>query len=83
LLLGNDSVSTFPRKHTPSNNRMSIARQRISKQASTIEKLNFLRGPCLVVIKAQRKSFERVVRNWVEFWRWQSKMIEKKWQETN
>jgi hypothetical protein len=22
-----------------------------------------------------------VVKDWVEFWRWQSKMIEKKWQE--
>jgi hypothetical protein len=24
-----------------------------------------------------------VVKNWVEFWRWQSKMIEKIWQERN
>jgi hypothetical protein len=23
------------------------------------------------------------VKNWVEFWRWQSKMIEKKWQGRN
>jgi hypothetical protein len=24
-----------------------------------------------------------LVKNWVEFWRWQSKVIEKKWQEGN
>jgi hypothetical protein len=71
-------------KHIPAeayarNNRTSIARQRISKQAfSTIERLCFLRGPCRGVIKGQRRSFERVVMNWVEFWRWQSKVIEKK-----
>jgi hypothetical protein len=23
------------------------------------------------------------VENWVKFWRWQSKVIEKKWQESN
>jgi hypothetical protein len=54
-------------KHIPaeayaSNNRTSIARQRISKQAfSTIERLRFLRCPCRGVIKGQRRSFERVV----------------------
>jgi hypothetical protein len=33
------------------------------------------------VERAQLKKslFEGVVENWVEFWRWQSKMIEKKW----
>jgi hypothetical protein len=41
-----------------------------------------------VVIKkspeAGRSSIELVVvKNWVEFWRWQSKMIEKKRQERN
>jgi hypothetical protein len=30
------------------------------------------------VIKGQRRSSERVVENWVQFWRWQSKVIEKK-----
>jgi hypothetical protein len=24
-----------------------------------------------------------IVKKWVKFWRWQSKMIEKKWQEMN
>jgi hypothetical protein len=24
---------------------------------------------------------QRIVKNWIEFWRWQSKVIEKKWQE--
>jgi hypothetical protein len=29
-------------------------------------------------------SFERViVKNWVEFWRWQSKVTNEKWQERN
>jgi hypothetical protein len=76
-------------KHIPSgantrNNRTSIARQPISKQAfSTTERLFFLHDPCRDVIKGQRRSFELVVKNWVEFWRWQSKVIEKKWQERN
>jgi hypothetical protein len=35
-------------------------------------------------MKGQRRSFELVVaKNWVEFWRRQSKVIEKKWQERN
>jgi hypothetical protein len=47
-------------KHIPaeaqaSNNRTSIARQRISKQAfSTVERLCFLRGPYRGVIKGQK-----------------------------
>jgi hypothetical protein len=71
-------------KHLPAGanarNRTSIARQRISKQAfSTIERLCFLRGPCRGDIEGQRRSFELVVvKNWVEFWGWQSKVIEKK-----
>jgi hypothetical protein len=60
------------------NNRTSTARQKISKQVfSTIEGLCFLRVPCGGVIKGQRNLFDSVVRNWVEFWRWQSKVIEK------
>jgi hypothetical protein len=32
----------------------------------------------------KKSSFELVVvENWVEFWRWHSKVIEKKWQERN
>jgi hypothetical protein len=32
----------------------------------------------------KKSSSERVVvKKWVEFWRWQSKVIEKKWQERN
>jgi hypothetical protein len=83
-LLGNYSVNTFPRKRKR-NNRTSVARQRISKKAfSTIERLYFLRSPWRGVIKGQRRSFESVVfENWVEFWRWQSKVIEKKWYEMN
>jgi hypothetical protein len=60
------------------NNRTSITRQCISKQAFLkIERLCILRGPCRGVIKGQRRSFVRVV-VWVEFWIWQSKVIEKK-----
>jgi hypothetical protein len=77
-------------KHIPAeayarNNRTSIARQRISKQAfSTIERLRFIRGPCRGVVKGQRRSIEWiVVEKWVKFWRWQSKVTEKKWQEMN
>jgi hypothetical protein len=76
-------------KHIPAeanscNNRTSIVRQSISKQAfSTIERLCFPRGPCRRVSNGQRRSFELVVENWVEFWRWQSKVIEMEWQETN
>jgi hypothetical protein len=81
--IGNDG------KHIPAeayarNNRTSIARQRISKQAfSTIERLVLLRDPCRGVIKGQGKSLEGVVENLVDFWRWHSKVIEKKWQEMN
>jgi hypothetical protein len=76
-------------KHIPAetyaqNNRTSIARQRNNKEAfSTIRRLCFRRDPCRAVIKGQRRSFELVVENWVEFWRWQLKVIEKKLQETN
>jgi hypothetical protein len=38
------------------------------------------------VEKVQMKNsiFELVVvENWIEFWRWQSNAIEKKWQEMN
>jgi predicted nucleic acid-binding protein len=35
-------------------------------------------------VKMKKSSFERVsVENWVEFWRWQSKVIEIKWKEMN
>jgi hypothetical protein len=70
-------------KHIPATanarNRTSIARQRISKRAfSTIETLCFLNSPCRRVIMGKR-LFEFVVVGYlVEFWRWQSKMIEKK-----
>jgi hypothetical protein len=41
------------------NNRTSIARQQITKQAfSTIERLCFLCGPCRGVIRGQRRLFE-------------------------
>jgi hypothetical protein len=83
-LLGNDSVNTLPRKRTRYN-RMSIARQRISKQVfSIIERLWFLRSLCRGFIKGQRRSFELVdVENWVNFCKWQWKVIEKKLQEMN
>jgi hypothetical protein len=61
------------------NNRTPIIRQRISKQAfSTIQRLCFPRVPCQAVIKGQTRSFGEVVMNWVEFWRCQFKVIEKK-----
>jgi hypothetical protein len=34
-------------------------------------------------VKLKKSSFERVVKNWVEFWRWQSEATEKKWKEIN
>jgi hypothetical protein len=35
-------------------------------------------------VQLKKSSFESaVVENWVKFGRWQSKMIEKKWQEMN
>jgi hypothetical protein len=40
------------------NNRASIARQRISKQALTTERLCCLRGPCQGVINGKIKSFD-------------------------
>jgi hypothetical protein len=40
------------------DNRTSVAGQWISKQASTIERPCFLRGPCRGVIKEQRRSFQ-------------------------
>jgi hypothetical protein len=65
LLLGNDSVNTFPWTRTRANKRTSIARKRISKQTfSTIEWLCFLRGQCRGVIKGQRWSLNGVVRSW-------------------
>jgi hypothetical protein len=74
----------IPAKAYASGNRTSIARQQISKQAfSTVERLGVLRGPCRRFIKGQRWSFVLVVENWIEFWRWQSKEIERKWQAMN
>jgi hypothetical protein len=32
-------------------------------------------------VQLKKSSSESVVKNLVEFWRWQSKVIEKKWQE--
>jgi hypothetical protein len=35
-------------------------------------------------VELKKNSFEWVfIENWVEFWRWQLKAIEKKWQEMN
>jgi hypothetical protein len=35
-------------------------------------------------VRLKKSLFELVVvENWVEFWRWQSKVSEKKWQEMN
>jgi hypothetical protein len=68
-------------KHIPAeyarNTKTSITRQQISKQAFwKIERLCFLCVPCRGVIMGQRRSFEGVVENWVEFWRLQPKVIE-------
>jgi hypothetical protein len=46
------------------NNRMSIAKQWISKKPTQQQRLCFLRGPYRVVIKGQRRSFELVIRSW-------------------
>jgi hypothetical protein len=61
-------------------NRTSVARQQISKQTLTIKGLCVLRGSFWEVITGQRRSFERVVENWVEFWTWKSNVIEMKWE---
>jgi hypothetical protein len=65
------------------SNRTSTTRQRNSNQDfSTIERLCFLRGPCLVVIKGQRRAFEGVVENWVKYWGWHRRWLRrngKKW----
>jgi hypothetical protein len=35
-------------------------------------------------VQLKKSSFELVlVKNWVEFWRWRSKVTEKNWQENN
>jgi hypothetical protein len=34
-------------------------------------------------IALKKSPFELVVKKWVEFWRWQSKVIEEKWQQMN
>jgi hypothetical protein len=60
----------IPAKMKMRNNRTPIPRKRISKQASTTTERLFLRGPCRGVIKGQKRSFE-LVKNKVEFWRWQ------------
>jgi hypothetical protein len=72
---------------------ISIARRRLGKHILTeanarnnIKKGSVERSEFSEVERVQLKknSFERVVvENWVEFWRWQSKVIEKKRQEMN
>jgi hypothetical protein len=69
-------------------NTTSIARQRISKRAPLAKNLCFLRGQCKLVTKKGSKTGSSsieldVAKNLVEFWRWQSKVTEKKWQERN
>jgi hypothetical protein len=56
----------LPAETNTRNNRMSIARQRISKQtSSTIQRLCFLHGPCRGVIKGQSRSCElNFIRSW-------------------
>jgi hypothetical protein len=52
---------------------MVIKERRSSFELSEVER-----------VQLKKSSFELVVfKNWVEFWRWQSKEIEKKWQEKN
>jgi hypothetical protein len=35
-------------------------------------------------VHVKKSSFKRVVvKKWIEFWRWQSKVTEKKWKERN
>jgi predicted flavoprotein YhiN len=34
-------------------------------------------------VQLKKTLSEGIVENWVEFWTWQSKVIEKKWQEMN
>jgi hypothetical protein len=38
--------------------------------------------PAVERVQSKKSSFGRVpAENWVEFWRWQSKVREKKWQD--
>jgi hypothetical protein len=77
-------------KHIPAeanarNNRTSIARHRISKHASLTIEAMFSVWSVQIGCKEALSSrvSNEVVENWVEFWRWQFKVIEKKWQERN
>jgi hypothetical protein len=44
----------------------------------SVEKSELL--PEIERLQLKKSSFELVVENWVEFWRWHLKLIEKKWQ---
>jgi hypothetical protein len=80
-------------KHIPTeanagNGRTSIAIQRISKYASlTIEAVfsawSVQSGYEQVFSSRVSTEVWRVVENWAEFWKWQSKVIENKCQEMN
>jgi hypothetical protein len=70
-------------KHIPTeayarNNGAPIVRQRISKQAFSTIETEFSARPVPRGCKATKKIVLVVIENWVEFWRWQSKVIETK-----
>jgi hypothetical protein len=98
-LLGNDSVNTFTREPTRATiGRLLIGNGSINtpKTVRDYRRRCFPSGPPRGYIpgsyllpeyervQLMKGSFELVVvKNLVEFWRWQSKMIEKNWYERN
>jgi hypothetical protein len=80
IVLGNDSVNTFP----PEPTRATIGRLLLQNDSVNTprqqKRLCFLCAPCQLVIKkcsvAWQYRIVDVIENWVEFWRWQSKVIE-------
>jgi hypothetical protein len=70
-LLGNDSKTKFPRDPT------------LTTIESVFSECSVQSGYKEVFSSRSRCKVESYVGNWVEFWRWQSKAIENKWQERN
>jgi hypothetical protein len=76
--LGNDLVNTFPREPTSAKiGRLLLGNGSINTSKTIRDnRQRFPRGPPWCHITGSSKG---VVENWVDFWKWQSKVIEKKW----
>jgi hypothetical protein len=68
----------IPAKANAHKNRTSIDRKWISKHASLAIEAVFSVWSVQSYYKEVFSSIELVVKNWVELWRWQSKVIENK-----